>query len=98
MWILLIMLILQLNEKLNEMVANHQNIISEKDKQLAEYQKQIEGLQRAEVNFRSRLMSKKRKIMWVNFFKFLKTKIPVCPVPKLNPLDINTTYLIFLYM
>jgi hypothetical protein len=33
---------------MNEMTMNHQNVISEKDKQLAEYQKQIEGLQKSE--------------------------------------------------
>ncbi|KAG5681901.1 hypothetical protein PVAND_011306 [Polypedilum vanderplanki] len=37
-----------LNEKMNEMIANHQNIVSEKDKQLSEYQKQIEALQKIE--------------------------------------------------
>lgn len=33
---------------MNEMTMNHQNLISEKDKQLADYQKQIENLQKSE--------------------------------------------------
>jgi peptidoglycan hydrolase CwlO-like protein len=37
----------QLNEKMNELVANHQSVISQKDKQLADYQKQVESLQKA---------------------------------------------------
>lgn len=50
-----------MNEKLNEMVANHQNIISEKDRQLAEYQKQIESLQRAEGELSKQIDEQKAK-------------------------------------
>lgn len=37
-----------MNEKINELVASHQNVIGQKDKQLADYQKQVETLQKAE--------------------------------------------------
>lgn len=50
-----------LNEKINEMVANHQNIISEKDKQLVEYQKQIDVLQKAERELSKQIEEQKVK-------------------------------------
>lgn len=34
-----------MNEKINELVASHQNAISQKDKQLSDYQKQVDTLQ-----------------------------------------------------
>lgn len=34
-----------MNEKINELVASHQNVISQKDKQLSDYQKQVDTLQ-----------------------------------------------------
>jgi hypothetical protein len=46
---------------MNEMVANHQNIVSEKDKQLVEYQKQIEALQKAEQELSKQIEEQKAK-------------------------------------
>lgn len=51
----------QLNEKLNEMTVNHQNIIGEKDKQLAEYKKQIENLQKTESELSKQIEEQKAK-------------------------------------
>jgi peptidoglycan hydrolase CwlO-like protein len=59
------------------MAANHQNIISEKDKQLAEFQKQIENLQRAESELSKQIDEQKAKNNvsknFVNFPKNPKT-------------------------
>lgn len=53
--------IFKLNEKMNEMVVNHQNIISEKDKQLSEYKKQIESLQSTESELSKQIEEQKAK-------------------------------------
>lgn len=50
-----------MNEKLNEMVVNHQNIISEKDKQLSEFKKQIESLQNTESELSKQIEEQKAK-------------------------------------
>lgn len=50
-----------MNEKLNEMVANHQNIISEKDKQLVEFQRQVEALQKVESELSQQIEEQKVK-------------------------------------
>lgn len=52
---------LQLNEKLNEMMAKHQNVLSEKDKQLLEYQKQIEALQKTSAELTTQIEEQKVK-------------------------------------
>lgn len=46
---------------MNEMAVNHQNIISEKDKQLAEYLKQIESLQKSENELSKQIEEQKSK-------------------------------------
>lgn len=46
---------------MNEMIANHQNVISEKDKQLLEYQKQIEALQKTESELSKQIEEQKVK-------------------------------------
>lgn len=43
------------------MVANHQNIISEKDKQIVEYQKQVETLQKVESELSKQIDEQKAK-------------------------------------
>lgn len=43
------------------MAINHQNIIGEKDKQLADYQKQIEGLQKAQSDLSKQIEEQKAK-------------------------------------
>jgi phage shock protein A len=46
---------------MNELIANHQNVISQKDKQLAEYQKQVENLQKAENELTKQIEEQKAK-------------------------------------
>jgi hypothetical protein len=56
---------------MNEMTMNHQNIISEKDKQLAEYQKQIENLQKSESELFKQIEEQKVKnnVSKINFVR-----------------------------
>jgi seryl-tRNA synthetase len=51
----------QLNEKMNEMAAHHQSLISQKDKQLADYQKQVDTLQKAENELTKQIEEQKAK-------------------------------------
>lgn len=51
------------------MAMNHQNIISEKDKQLAEFKKQIESLQKTE-NELSKLIDEQKAKNNVSFASF----------------------------
>lgn len=51
------------------MAMNHQNIISEKDKQLAEFKKQIESLQKTE-NELSKLIEEQKAKNNVSFASF----------------------------
>lgn len=46
---------------MNEMAASHQNIISQKDKQLAEFQKQVDALQKAESDLNKQIEEQKAK-------------------------------------
>lgn len=46
---------------MNELVANHQNIIGQKDKLLADYQKQVETLQKAETELTKQIDEQKAK-------------------------------------
>lgn len=46
---------------MNEMMANHQSVISQKDKQLADYQKQVETLQKAENDLTKQIDEQKAK-------------------------------------
>ena len=43
------------------MIVNHQNVISQKDKQLAEYQKQVDNLQKAENELTKQIEEQKAK-------------------------------------
>lgn len=43
------------------MTASHQNIISQKDKQLAEFQKQVDALQKAESDLNKQIEEQKAK-------------------------------------
>lgn len=60
-------------------MANHQNVLSEKDKQLLEYRKQIEALQKTEADLSKQIEEQKVKnnVSWhfpdtclLNFFSF----------------------------
>lgn len=53
--------IFKLHEKMNELVANHQNVLGEKDKQLAELQRQIDALQKAETGLTKQIEEQKAK-------------------------------------
>lgn len=50
-----------MNEKLNEIMANHQSVMSEKDRQIIEYQKQIEKLQKIESDLSVQIEEQKVK-------------------------------------
>jgi len=50
-----------MNEKLNEIMANHQSVMSEKDRQIVEYQKQIEKLQKIESDLAVQIEEQKLK-------------------------------------
>lgn len=50
-----------MNEKLNEIMANHQSVMSEKDRQIVEYQKQIEKLQKIESDLSVQIEEQKVK-------------------------------------
>ena len=49
------------------MIVNHQNVISQKDKQLAEYQKQVDNLQKAENELTKQIEEQKAKnnVSWL---------------------------------
>lgn len=51
----------QLNEKMTEMTQSHQNIISQKDKQLADFKKQVDTLQKAESELTKQIEEQKGK-------------------------------------
>lgn len=51
----------QMNEKLNEIMRNHQSVMSEKDRQIIEYQKQIEKLQKIESDLSVQIEEQKVK-------------------------------------
>lgn len=57
------------------MAMNHQNIISEKDKQLAEFKKQIESLQKTE-NELSKLIEEQKAKNNVSFASFSLISLP----------------------
>lgn len=46
---------------MNELIANHQNILSQKEKQLADYQKQVETLQKAQNDLTKQIDEQKAK-------------------------------------
>lgn len=46
---------------MNELVVNHQNVIGQKDKQLAEFQKQVDTLQKAESDLTKLIEEQKAK-------------------------------------
>lgn len=50
-----------MNEKLNEIIANHQSVLGEKDRQIIEYQKQIEKLQKIESDLSTQIEEQKVK-------------------------------------
>lgn len=52
---------------MNELMANHQNVISQKDKQLADYQKQVDTLQKAENELTKQIEEQKAKnnVSWL---------------------------------
>lgn len=52
---------MQLNEKMSEMVANHKSVISQKDKQLADLQTQVDTLQKAETDLTVQIEEQKAK-------------------------------------
>lgn len=76
---MLILLQSQLNEKLSELTASHQSIVSQKDKQLSEHQKQIETLQKAESELTKLIDEQKAK----NNVSSADDKFP--PDPHSNP-------------
>lgn len=51
----------QLNEKINEMTQTHQSVVSQKDKLLADYQKQVELLQKTETELTKQIEEQKGK-------------------------------------
>lgn len=61
------------------MIVNHQNVISQKDKQLAEYQKQVDNLQKAENELTKQIEEQKAK----NNVSWLTREIKFNPVLKL---------------
>jgi seryl-tRNA synthetase len=46
---------------MNEMIANHQHVVIQKDKQLADYQKQVDNLQKAENELTKQIEEQKAK-------------------------------------
>lgn len=51
----------QLNEKMKELVANHENILGQKEKQLANYQTQVESLKKVESELTELIEEQKAK-------------------------------------
>lgn len=74
----------QLNEKLNELIANHQNILSQKDKQLTDYQKQVETLQKVENDLTKQINEQKAKNN-VSFQKLFDIQLSLNSYPKPFP-------------
>lgn len=68
-----------MNEKLSELTASHQSVVSQKDKQLSEHQKQIETLQKAESELTKLIDEQKAK----NNVSSADEKFPPNPHP--NP-------------
>lgn len=62
---------------MNELVANHQNIISQKDKQLAEFQKQVDSLHKAESDLTKQIEEQKIKnnVSWESTIR-IRTSFP----------------------
>ena len=60
-----------MNEKLNEIMANHQSVLSEKDRQITEHQKQIEKLQKIETDLSVQIEEQKVKNNVSNVVFFL---------------------------
>lgn len=52
---------------MNELMANHQHVIGQKDKQLADYQKQVDNLQKAENELTKLIEEQKAKnnVSWL---------------------------------
>jgi hypothetical protein len=64
------------------MVANHQNVITEKDKQIAQYQKQVDSLQKVETELAKQIEEQRSKN---NVSEFFNNKYPLHTVPRFNP-------------
>lgn len=64
---------------MNELTASHQNIISQKDKQLADFKKQVDTLQKAETELTKQIEEQKGKnnVSSANIFLQRKKTIPV---------------------
>lgn len=82
----------QLNETMNELVASHQNILGQKDQQLADYQKKLESLQTAESELTKLIEEQKAKnnVSWTIYT--LKSRRPHPIILILISLKILTIY------